>query len=674
MTRRAMVLVVVLSTSCGRSGLPAPEPVQQQVALKTFADCTELQQYFADTAVLQMRAELMARRDMAAEGRSIAVGVEDDTTLAAPQAEGGKNAAAATTPSQGPRNWTTTNVQETGVDEPDFVKNDGTRIFVLTGGRLYVNRSWPVSLMATTAAVDIEGWPREMFVDESNRVIVFSTLRYPGYDWWNGADPWGRPACAGRRCDYEEPNAVKVTVVDVSLPASPRVVREEWLPGNYVSARRIGSSVRVVLEDPVAYPPGVRMWVDGRQGLFEDAGDEAALWDELMDRNEEVLRAWPLEKWLPRPQRRLADGSIAELPYDCTSFSRSTAPAELGVVTVATLDLDQPSLAPQRTSLVGRASVVYASAASLYVAHEHWWWAAEDGQLTHTYLHKFDITRPERAVHVASGGIEGVLVDQFSLDEEQGYLRAATTASERRDGEWSSNTVNRVVVLAERNGGLVPIGRTADLALGERIYSARFLGDRGFVVTFRQTDPLFAIDLSDPANPRLRGELKVPGFSTYLHPVDANLLLGVGRDGGTVKLSLFDVADLARPREISTYLIPGYGSSEAESEHKAFNYFPARRTLAIPYVSWDYRDGSFGSELRLFRVDPTSISPLGVLSMADLYSRYAYEWSFCWQPAVRRSVMADDYVYAISDAGIRAARIDQPWVPLQTVLFDRFTE
>jgi hypothetical protein len=288
------------------------------------------------------------------------------------------------------------------------------------------------------------------------------------------------------------------------------------------------------------------------------------------------------------------------------------------------------------------------------------------------------------------------------MDEYKGYFRVATTASvETEAGEastsWSgqTTTVNRVNVLAEKAGRLNVIGETKDLARGERIYSVRFMGDRGYVVTFRQVDPLYTLDLSKPTKPVAVGELKVPGFSTYIHPLDPNHLLTIGvhqpdpASGApwsdrSMKLTIFDVTDFAKPKQKFTQLVgTAHGWSEAAYEHKAFNYFAQRGLLAIPFsdYEYDYYGGgdywsSFVSEVRVYDIDAAKgITPLGALSLRDVYVKQNdYSWNSYYSPWIRRSVMAADdqgneYVYAIADVGIRVAKVGALDTPLSTALF-----
>ena len=232
------------------------------------------------------------------------------------------------------------------------------------------------------------------------------------------------------------------------------------------------------------------------------------------------------------------------------------------------------------------------------------------------------------------------------------------------------------------------MGVSKDLARSERIYSARFMGDRGYLVTFRQVDPLYTMDLSNPYNPYVVGELKIPGYSSYIHPVGKNHLLAMGMHipapgtGGwsdrALKLSIFDVSNFASPKETLSYKIGSvYGRSEALSEHKAFNFYAQRNLLAIPFSDWDYTKSgadywkSFVSELKVFKVDVNNatIKEVGALSMADMFekkygsNKYGYYYGYDWW--VRRSVMAtdqqnNDYLYAISDVGIRVSSLAAP--------------
>ncbi len=208
----------------------------------------------------------------------------------------------------------------------------------------------------------------------------------------------------------------------------------------------------------------------------------------------------------------------------------------------------------------------------------------EDYSSPPTFIHQFSLDAGTGATYIASGAVEGRLLNQFAMSEHNGDLRVATTNDNwDRFGDQSESTV---YVLRPNGTDLQQISSIGGLGKGERIYAVRFLGDVGYVVTFRQIDPLYVLDLSDPTHPVLDGELKIPGYSAYLHPVGEGLLLGVGQDAtlegrtqGT-KLSLFDVSDPTNPREISSLPIGGY--SEVEWDHKAFLFWPEDGTIVLP--------------------------------------------------------------------------------------------
>ena len=273
--------------------------------------------------------------------------------------------------------------------------------------------------------------------------------------------------------------------------------------------------------------------------------------------------------------------------------------------------------------------------------------------------------------------MQGALLNQFSMDEHAGHLRVATTRTRWNMPTPEEQTSNRVSVLAPVGTELRTVGETELVAPGERIFSSRFVEDTGYVVTFRQVDPLFVIDLSVPTRPRVMGLLKIPGFSTYLHPLDAQHLLAIGNDfeaDGTtrngVALSIYDVSTPSAPRLKHKALIgTSSGHSEALYDHKAFTTYKLAGSdellVAVPFTDWTRSEGDpeffnqFQSTLKLFRVSPLGILGTGELSVSDLYAAND-ESRFGWwyAPNVRRGVFIDQYVYAISDAGLKVAEIN----------------
>jgi hypothetical protein len=699
---RSLLIASALLAACGKGQPKAPAGIQNRVALARAASCDSLAQQVQETAVRQMRSQMDAWKPGAAGGSVLDGRVAGGG--ATPQAAGA------------PASYSTTNTQVAGVDEADFVKNDGTRIFVLSGRTLLTATSWPPQNLAVVGKLQIEGWPGTMFL-EGNQVVVFSSIWTVPAGGGMGPDPGAGPGAviSGAPCSkYDGCNwgwaTTKVTVVDVSDLAAPKVASELYLPGQSVGARRVGSSVRLVLSDAVRWPEAMRWWPSYDPALYQNPGKLVAAIDALEDANEAIIRAAPLQSWFPAGQRKLPNGTPIDVGYRCSDFYLSNAPARLGLVTIATVDLAHLDAGVSRASIVGEAGVLYATASHLYTVNQHWWWWPMAGQRDWTYVHEFDISDPKTASYIGSGGVEGHPGNQFAMDEKDGYLRIATSTvgyvqapPPASPGALQVEVGSRLSVLAPQpiaEGGtaLALVGEIAQLQAGERLMATRFTGDRGYAVTSRSVDPLITLDLRDPAHPKKVAELTLPGFSTYLQPIDAGHLLAIGVDlpldsGGrpvwsrrSLELSIFDVTDLARPTRTAQALVgSAWASSEALWDHHAFNWYrpdPAKPgILAIPFSDWVQPAptpwwSGFVSDVRVFSVDPaTGIAPQGSLAMSDVYiQRGTGAWTWWYRPWVRRSVMATDpagstFVYAVSDAGVRVAPLAHLESPLATALF-----
>ncbi len=292
-----------------------------------------------------------------------------------------------------------------------------------------------------------------------------------------------------------------------------------------------------------------------------------------------------------------------------------------------------------------------------------------------------------------SPSVNGTILDQFSLSEHNGFLRVATTTGQW--GRWwlpaeeQSGPENHVFVLeqvihaagsTEQSTELNVVGHVGGIAVGERIWSSRFVGDRGYLVTFRNIDPLWTLDLSDPANPQVIGELEVPGVSTYIHPLDENHLLTIGiagdengLDWGSTQLSLFDVTDFENPvlaSKLELSPVPedemygwNWAWSEATYEHKAFQYWNGQ--LAIPLstsrYTWDESGyGHYEYVSKLVLVDVSTETGLSIYDGTSIDHSMFYEMDeWYWdRPDIRRTVFIDDYVYAISQQGVTVHKLD----------------
>jgi uncharacterized secreted protein with C-terminal beta-propeller domain len=286
-----------------------------------------------------------------------------------------------------------------------------------------------------------------------------------------------------------------------------------------------------------------------------------------------------VDGWVPTVTA--ADGTVKRV-VGCGDILRPPVFSGTGMTTVLTIDMDAGPTPISSTGVLADAQTVYASAKNLYVATQRW-----DPQTTAstTAIHRFAL-RSDGADYAATGSVPGSLLSQWSLSEQDGVLRVAST------GDHDST-------ITTLNAALQPLGSVTGLGPDERIRGVRFIGDVGYVVTFRQVDPLYTVDLSDPAAPKVAGELKLLGYSAYLHPVGDGLLLGVGQDATDqgrlqgAQVSLFDVSDPAAPKLLDRRSL-GTGSwTEVESDHHAFTWWPATRLALLP-VSGQGGSGAIG--------------------------------------------------------------------------------
>jgi uncharacterized secreted protein with C-terminal beta-propeller domain len=262
-----------------------------------------------------------------------------------------------------------------------------------------------------------------------------------------------------------------------------------------------------------------------------------------------------------------------------------------------------------------------------------------------TQIHDFDISDPTKTTYLGSGSVPGYLLSQWSLSDFQGVLRVVSTDQPTWwSSDGSSNSQSFLTTLKAGGGKLNQVGQLSGLGQGERVYAVRFIGNDAYVVTFHQVDPLHTIDVSDPAHPKLLGELTIPGYSAYLHPISDNLLLGIGQDVGTnneptgTQVSLFDVSDLAHPTRIAHASL-GQGWSAAESDHHAFLYWPATGLVVVP----------FGQQAVAMHVSPAGIRELG--RIVHVAARNAQ------LPQIDRSVVAGNALFTVSSAGVAANRL-----------------
>ncbi|MDX6646013.1 MAG: hypothetical protein QOK40_1740 [Miltoncostaeaceae bacterium] len=593
-----------------------------------------------------------------------------------------------------------TNVQEAGVDEPDIIKTDGRRVFAIANGKvqaLTVTGGVP-RLVGTLALPDVA--PSELLLS-GDRLVVIGTgpptvppppvpdpqpVPLPGPVTTvapppasapppvviGPSPPSGRLIAPGYPGIYPYvPPATVLAEVDVANPADMHLVSKATFDGTYVSARLTGTSARVVISSSPREIPLVAPATPDPTGELQST-----------DANRAVVAATGTRNWMLRYKLESASaGQLAEgRAVPCRAVSRPRQFSGLGMLSVLTLDLAKGMRIADSEAIMSDGDLVYASPKSLYVATQRWIDPAvslspdQVGRLS-TLIHRFDISDPLRTTYRSSGAVPGSLLNQFSMSEANDNLRVASTDEPSWwGGTQPGGAESRVTVLADEGGSLARIGQVGGLGQGERIYAVRFLGDRGYVVTFRRTDPLYVVDLSDPRNPVVRGELKIPGYSSYLHPAGGDLLIGVGQDAtpegrvtGT-QISLFDVADPARPQRLQQLTL-GAGWSEAESDHHAFLFWARTGLLVLPVTSYGSVPSPQGGAPA-----PPFLGAVGVRVSREALTEVARithpaptapDWY--GQPSLRRSLVIGGSLLTLSDAGVKASALDtladRAWVP-----------
>ena len=558
---------------------------------------------------------------------------------------------------------TGTNLQERGVDEPDMAKTSGGLLLALSQDRLQVLSRGPQPQVLGTAPLGRDAWGAELLVD-GDRVLVL----VPTHPAYAPSSQGGRtvPYGGGRE-------ATRALLFDVADPRRPRLLEELELDGRYLSARLSDGAVRLVTTStPV---------VAGTSPAAPYGPEQEAA---ALEANRRAARSVGLADVLPRLERRLPGGRVLDhrQAVDCSDVRHAASPRGASTLLVTTLDLGQGLNPQDTTGVTTDGELVYASADRLYVATSRWGTAApaaDDvprptggppgdtssvGMTTEvsTELHAFDTSAPGRTAYTGSASVPGYVMGRWALSSHDGHLRVATTSSPPWGGDPRASQ-SMVVVLQEQADGLVETGRVAGLGIGERIYAVRYFGDLATVVTFRQTDPLYVLDLADPTAPALLGELKVPGFSTYLHPVGDDLLLGVGQDADAqgrvtgMQVSLFDLSDRRRPAQLDRLSL-GEGWSPAGEDSRAFGYVPDRRTALLPFTRYDHSATGMPSTVALgIRVDGRRLVEAGRLPVSA-------------QLPAERVLHDGEHLHAVSRAGVVTGDLDD-FARTGTVAFRR---
>ena len=717
----------VTVAGCSSSGTSAPKVDYSQASLRRVTTCADLTASLRDDASSKMNRRIDAEIEAIREGY-VAVAYEDGANggaigVGAP-APGGATSSP-TAPATPAHSDTETQVK--GVDEADIVKADGTRMYVLHGQKLLIVDAWPAANLATAGSADIEGQPLEMFV-ANGKAVIFSTVdgnsiyaaagvtprpEYSdGYGYYGGSGGLVAPGAAagamapttgpvydnGSGYGYAHP-LTKVTVLALD-GATAHTARELYFEGRYLSSRRVGSHVRIVLEGG-AHGPSLQYSNSKVYDTSVSSDAQIGQWNELRSENESAIAATTYADWVPTGFTR-DNGQVQATPTSCGDvYVPTTGTTQFGMTQIQSIDLDAPTAPPATAAICGAVDTVYGNENSMILAGaayvDPWlertaYMSGSDAYrspttLNYTHLHLFnfgsDATTP---VYVGSGPVPGAVGDQFALDEKNGTVRVTT--NEMRSGPVTSNgaqsQVSHVFVLQNHAGRLSVVGDAGEIGAGESLYATRYVGDKAYVVTFRVTDPLFVVDLANPTHPTVLGALSIPGFSEYMHPLDDTHLLTIGREtddtghqhttGGQwygIAIQLFDVTDPLKPKLQQKYVYDGgeYATSDAMNNHKAFTYFDDRQLLAFPYVRMS---APTTSTLEVFHVDVTGgITKLGSVDHSSLLGTlpdgyYGYCGGY-FDGYVRRGVFFENVVYSISYGGIMANDVSNLTTPLATL-------
>lgn len=462
--------------------------------------------------------------------------------------------------------YSQTNVQVEGVDEADIVKTDGNYIYTLSGGKLIIAKAYPAEEAEILSETDLGNFtPQEIFIDNDILLIFGNTYQESDIRPLVGM---AAKVELGYYPYYSSTTTVELW--DIGDRSNPQLARSIDFEGNYITSRKIESNVYFVIN---TYP-------DYR--VLENATEETA---------GEVV---------PKYRDRIG----FEVESDEKDFVKTCRCADVeyfkpinpqSFITVASVSMSDVNAPINKEIIVGSGQDVYASLQNFYIAEANYpyygFW--EGGGLAEekTLVHKFSLNDGQ-IKHLGQMEATGHILNQFSMDEYNNYFRIATTRGQvSRSG---GGTTNNVYIF---DSSLSLVGSLEDLAPGETIYSARFIGDRGYLVTFKKIDPFFVIDLSDPTSPRVLGKLKIPGYSDYLHPYDENHIIGIGKEaveaeeGGNfawyqgVKMALFDVTDVSNPIELHKVVIGDRGTdSDALHDHKAFLFDRDKNLLVVPIL------------------------------------------------------------------------------------------
>jgi len=583
--------------------------------------------------------------------------------------------------SPSPTDVSQTNTHEAGVDEQDMVKasSDGL-LYIVVHDMLVIQQAFPPENMTELSHLPLDAYASGLYLDEaSGTAIVVARNTNNGYI----------------RASTE---LIFINIADTS---NPKITERISIDGYHTGTRLIGKRLHLVSNLYMRKPEILKNDTELNSLLGQyssikysptDSEQEEldAVADEIRTKANQLIATLDITDYLPTVNYPLdADNSRTQTIACESIYHPSVTLSETHLLTVTSVDINAENL--EQTAAYGSGWKMYASSNDIFIsqASSGWWW--NDNQRSQTVIHRFGISE-STPQYKSSGMVYGTPNNTFNFSFYNDHLRIATT---ERSGFPSTSTTNHMYVLSDdMEGNLNIIGAINDFASDESIYSVRFLEDRGYVVTFRFIDPLFSFDLSNPEKPVITGELEIPGFSTYIHPIDDNHLLTIGRAGNLrdIQLQIFDVSDMTQPKLLHKFS-PDFGNdyswSPASWDHHAFTYYAPSKLLAIPVSTYNRTTRKYFEGITAFNIELNSgISELGRISHRDtaeqvycptsltepapICNNYS-GWTLSWLARARRSIVmtseTDTYLYSISNLGVKASNINAISTPINTVTY-----
>ena len=670
-----VIMIIAIGLTFVLLMLPKGDIIQQDSKLKQFGSDGELKEF------LKFNSENYEVYSYGLEGRSATMGLagaKSTSESAAPSADSSVQG--------GTNDYSTTNIQVQGVDEADIVKNDGKYIYSVSGNRVVITKAYPAEQLENISEIELTGI-NGIFVN-GNRLIVFTN------DYGYGGCLKGEEtvtSSAGAEsfapCSYNSEPKLSVNIYNIEDKKNPILENKLDVEGSYISSRMIGNYVYVIgnkyVDNANPTPPIYAM-----NGVEASVRAEDVYYWNYPDYNYVFTTITALN---------IEDGKYENKVY-LTGYSNNIYVSEENIYFTTDKRVDYNSFVKEYVETVALnlipgkdkeindildsdfpdykkmreiQEIIYDYSYNLKATEKEDFdtklmQRLEDfnekvsKEMEKIIIHKVTIDKTN-IKYAGQGEVSGYLLNQYSMDEYNGNLRVAVTT-----GNWRDTSLNHVYVL---NKDLKLIGSIEDLAKGERIYSARFMGDRAYMVTFRQVDPLYVIDLKNPENPKILGYLKVTGYSSYLHPYDENHIIGIGKEADTegraqgLKIAFFDVTDVENPVEESKYEVGAEWSDDyyhwtdsiALYEPKAFLFDKSKELLVIP-VSYNKNNKNYSlmesfQGAYVFKINlEEGIKLRGTIEHSEENTE---SWWY-YSDAIQRSLYMGNFLYTISNSKIKA--------------------